>query len=335
MTGGGRDVAYTSHLAVRAPAERVFEAIHSLEGLASWWTPHVSGSNEIGGELRFEFEGLTEHVIMRVEEASAPSTLRWTCVTHTGHPEWAGTEPTFAITRTDADTCVIDFVHVGLAPTLGCYEQCERGWDRFLASIVAYAEVGRGMPYGAPPEPVEQLADALTLMEHLSAGIREDQWSSPTPCPDWTVRDLLLHVLAGNRMFASALRYRESQPEEPDPDVLRASRDAASELLAAFRHAGALERTVTLPIGPVPGIVALHIRITELLVHGWDVARATEQTIDFPDDLAEQELTFSNTMLAEIPPDRRPFAPPQPVDDRAPAIERLVACLGRSVDGNT
>jgi uncharacterized protein (TIGR03086 family) len=90
------------------------------------------------------------------------------------------------------------------------------------------------------------------------------------------------------------------------------------------------ERMVTVPAGTVPGAVALHLRLTELLVHGWDLARATGQpTTGLPEDLAEQELAFSQVQLGRIPPDRSPFAPPQPADDAAPAVDRLAALLGR------
>ena len=84
-------------------------------------------------------------------------------------------------------------------------------------------------------------------------------------------------------------------------------------------------------MGTVPGVVLLHLRITELLVHGWDLAQATAQPPLLPDDLAEQELQFTSGKLADIPAGRHPFAPPQPVPDDAPAIERLAACLGRRV----
>jgi len=91
-----------------------------------------------------------------------------------------------------------------------------------------------------------------------------------------------------------------------------------------------MEKIVTVPAGTVPGAVALHLRLTEHLVHGWDLARATGQaTTGLPADLAEQELAFARVQLGKIPPDRRPFAPPQPVVDDAPAIDRLAALLGR------
>lgn len=86
-----------------------------------------------------------------------------------------------------------------------------------------------------------------------------------------------------------------------------------------------------MPFGTVPGIVALHLRITEVLVHGWDLARATHQVARFPDDIVEQELEFTRGRLPDVSSARRPFAPPRPVPDDAPAIDRLAACLGRPV----
>jgi hypothetical protein len=66
-------------------------------------------------------------------------------------------------------------------------------------------------------------------------------------------------------------------------------------------------------------------------VHSWDLARATGQpTTGLPEDLAEQELSFSRVQLEKLPPGRSPFAPPQPVQQGAPAIDRLAGLLGRS-----
>jgi uncharacterized protein (TIGR03086 family) len=189
-------------------------------------------------------------------------------------------------------------------------------------------------------EPVSQLATALEVTEQVIAGVHRDQWERPTPCTDWTVRDLVSHVVAGNNLFASVVAGQSpaaAQPvalspdASPAQDFLTAYRNSAGALLGAFRQPGALEKTVTIPFGTVPGIAALHLRITEVLVHGWDLARATGQPAAFPADLAEQELAFSRGKLAELPPGRSPFAAPQPVAGDAAAIDRLAACLGRQV----
>ena len=101
-------------------------------------------------------------------------------------------------------------------------------------------------------------------------------------------------------MFASALRgepppapedlKRLRETDQLGDDPVKAYREAADDLQAAFRQPGALESAVQVPVGTVPGAVALHLRITEALVHGWDLARATGQAARLPDDLAEEEL---------------------------------------------
>lgn len=183
--------------------------------------------------------------------------------------------------------------------------------------------------------PVGQLSAALDTTGQLIASVREDQWTDPTPCSQWSVRDLVSHLVTGNALFARALGASAPEPaRDPgldDGGLLSAYRDSATALTGAFGQPGVLDTIVTVPLGSVPGIVALHLRITEVLVHGWDLARATGQPAAFADDVAEQELAFSRSKLGDVPPDRRPFASPQPVADDAPAIDRLAACLGRDV----
>jgi uncharacterized protein (TIGR03086 family) len=183
--------------------------------------------------------------------------------------------------------------------------------------------------------PIDQLSVALAATGQLIARVSDEQWSAPTGCTKWNVHDLVNHVVVGNYRFASILAgATPSGPGDETPpgsDLLAAYRDSADCLLTAFTRPGVLEESFVVPLGPVPGIVALHLRLTEALVHGWDLARATGQPTAFPEDLVEQELTFSRAKLGDIPPDRLPFAPPQPVADDAPAIDRLCACLGRNV----
>jgi uncharacterized protein (TIGR03086 family) len=170
---------------------------------------------------------------------------------------------------------------------------------------------------------VDQLADALERTGRLIAGIRDDQWHDPTPCTEWDVRGVVDHLITGNARLAGALG---------GGDVATADyREVAARLLEAFRQPGVMDRMVTVPAGTVPGTFALHLRLTELLVHGWDIARATGQKTDFPEELAEEELRFSERALGQLPPNRKPFAPPRQAPDNAPTIDRLAALLGREV----
>jgi uncharacterized protein (TIGR03086 family) len=185
--------------------------------------------------------------------------------------------------------------------------------------------------------PVGQLSQALDLTGALVAGVGAGQWADPTPCDEWTVADLVTHIVSGNYSFAAILRgtpLAEARAAAarvaPGDDLAGHYRDAAAELIAAYGQPGVLEQPFTIPVGTMPGLGTLHIRLVEMLVHGWDLAEATGQAAVFPDDLAEQELAFTRRQLAALPPGRSPFRPEQQVPDDAPGIVRLAACLGRT-----
>jgi uncharacterized protein (TIGR03086 family) len=183
-----------------------------------------------------------------------------------------------------------------------------------------------------------QLGRAFDIVAGLISNIRADQWSAPTPCPDWTVRQVVNHLIGMNRVFAALLA---GQPPPPRPsadhvedDPVRAFRDSAAALLAAFSLPGVLERTYRGPLGTATGADRLQIRLYDLLAHGWDLAQATGQPAGLPDDLAEQSLAFVRTQLTEQARPGR-FGPAQIATEQASAIERLVAFLGRPLGQGT
>jgi ketosteroid isomerase-like protein/uncharacterized protein YndB with AHSA1/START domain len=135
---------YTRRMTIRAPRERVFDAIGTVDGPRHWWTTVVTGSADAGGELRFGFAGLPEQMVMRVEASRRPQTVRWTCVDHTREGEWTGTRLRFELSELGAQGCELDFSHSGLPADV-----VARGWEHFLGSLAAYAEQGAGTPFGA------------------------------------------------------------------------------------------------------------------------------------------------------------------------------------------
>jgi uncharacterized protein (TIGR03086 family) len=72
--------------------------------------------------------------------------------------------------------------------------------------------------------------------------------------------------------------------------------------------------------------------VVDLLTHGWDLARATGQPADFPEDVAERALAGARRALMSRPQGPgAPFAAEVPVPADAPAVDRLAGFLGREI----
>lgn len=189
---------------------------------------------------------------------------------------------------------------------------------------------------------VDELRQACAGMQTLVDGVRPAQWGSPTPCSEWDARALLNHVVFGNRSFTSILHGDPAPPQEQirtmrDRDYLgddpaAAWRDSADGLLAAFTGPDVLGREFRSPLGPLPGAGLARLRITETLVHGWDLARATGQSAPFPQEIVEATLSFTRRQLSDgSVRSALPFAAEQPAAADAPTLDQLAALLGRTV----
>ncbi len=151
------DTDYQAVVLFDASPEVVFDALTTVAGLAGWWAP-VSGSGAEGGELRFVFSGaarlegliLAEDLLLiHVDHAQRPSTVRWTVMECNFLPDWVGTRPCFELTPRETGGCTLRFRHRGLTPQLECFSSCRAGWDHHLASLHDYVEYGQGHPFGS------------------------------------------------------------------------------------------------------------------------------------------------------------------------------------------
>ncbi len=157
-----------------------------------------------------------------------------------------------------------------------------------------------------------------------------EQIDAPTPCAEWSVRDLVDHVVAGNERIAGT--GASAQPRDLT-GLVEAHAASAAAAQAAFASPGGLERQYPFRTGPIPGSVAVEMRARDVLVHAWDLARATGQRTDLDPELSGWALESSRQFLTDaLRGPGRPFAPEQPCDPGRPAADRLAAFLGRRVE---
>ncbi len=181
------------------------------------------------------------------------------------------------------------------------------------------------------------------------AGIEPDQFGAPTPCTDMTVRQLVDHVgMALGRVDAAGRGVPLAQWPTDGFSVGDDVTSGINALVAAATTAWDEDRLVDdieLPWATLSGADALATYINEMLVHTWDLATATGQTVEFDSEAVEvadvvihEQLPDAvrgpmwATLRDQMPegiPFVAPFADVVPVADEASPIDRLVAWNGR------
>ena len=94
---------------------------------------------------------------------------------------------------------------------------------------------------------------------------------------------------------------------------------------------GALERVVSLPYGDMPGAVVMEIAKVDLLIHGWDLAKATGQAYDPPADVVEPALGAARNIIVDAIRNGDTFKNEVTPPAGAPQIDQLAAFAGRSL----
>jgi uncharacterized protein (TIGR03086 family) len=189
------------------------------------------------------------------------------------------------------------------------------------------AAQGAARPAGGSMDPVTQLEALGPHLGGVVAGISPDQLDAPTPCADFTVRGVLEHMLTGATAFAAA--YRGQEAAAPDlSDPLGDFGEVLGDLVSAISAPGALDQTVAAPFGELPGETFARFVVLDGLVHGWDMASATGQAYEPPDELVAEADAFARQALDPLRDGQTFAAATDPKADASP-MERLAAYTGR------
>src|ERR1700721_2347131 len=139
-------------------------------------------------------------------------------------------------------------------------------------------------------------AQAVRASVQVVSQVSAADLTRPTPCPDWTLAELLAHMTAQHNGFAAAAAGDGAdlvhwQTGAPVADPVGEYAAAAERVIAAFAAAGVLAGEFVLPeISPklrFPAAEAIGFHFVDYVVHGWDVARALGRDYELePDVLA-------------------------------------------------
>jgi uncharacterized protein (TIGR03086 family) len=188
------------------------------------------------------------------------------------------------------------------------------------------------------------LEPATAALSQLVTGVRDDQLDSPTPCSETTLGGLIDHIDGLSQAFTAAATKvgTEASDGGPSADASRLGTDwreripqRLAGLAAAWQDEAAWSGMTRAGGQDVPGELAGVIALNEVIVHSWDIARASGQPFSCDPDLVEAANGFVQPTVTGNP-DGVPglFGPAVPVPADAPPINRLIGLTGRHPDWN-
>jgi uncharacterized protein (TIGR03086 family) len=186
-------------------------------------------------------------------------------------------------------------------------------------------------------DPAGSYAKALDSTRAFVAGLDNVDWDAPTPCSEWSVRDLVRHILYGtiwiDDVFAGKTIEEVGDKYEGDligADALASYDAAMHEAKAAIAAPAALNRVCHLRRGDVKGADYMTSMFTDVLIHGWDLAKATGQDATLDPGLVE--VCYALAQAREARFRTSPAFGKGRVDDpgdTASSQERMLSILGR------
>lgn len=180
------------------------------------------------------------------------------------------------------------------------------------------------------------LGPAASAVAALLDGVADDDLDRPTPC-DVPVAALLDHLVMLTAAFTGTARKlpgRDGPPPAPaaenlDPRWRAVLPRSLDELVTAWREPSAWEGTAAAGGVEWPAEQMAVVALDELVLHGWDLARATGQRFD--PDPAHVEIVhgFTAQIAGADEPATGLFGPPVPVPAGAPLFDRALGHAGR------
>ena len=203
------------------------------------------------------------------------------------------------------------------------------GWKHYmerLERLAATGDAGADEWAWAPEslDPIVAGYAALAVLQPVLRALTAEDKPKPTPCPELNCHQVAVHLMESISSLGGMAGATVSMPEGSLETKVSLMADQA---LLAWSDRG-LEGAVTDPAGhEVPAAFAPTVLAIELLLHGWDLAEGSGQTVEVSDEVVGYVAGLAEQI---IPPGRGgPFADELAPDDGAGALDRFAAYSGR------
>ena len=188
----------------------------------------------------------------------------------------------------------------------------------------------------SPDDPRYAFAAVVSQLGDLIERTTPDLLTNPTPCPEFTVKELLEHCVLVVRRVAAIGRgehWSTVEQQATDGGWHDDYRAGAHAIMEAWSDPAILETVLEVPWGEFPGALLMHTYTAELAVHGWDLGQGTGLGFEVDDDLLHGAL-----IAAKFIPAEGRATPEVPFDEvvdpgpDAPVLLQLAGWMGRNVN---
>jgi uncharacterized protein (TIGR03086 family) len=181
----------------------------------------------------------------------------------------------------------------------------------------------------------EFYVQAMASTQRYIDAVRPAQWPAPTPCTEWDVKQVANHIIGENLWAGELFKGRTIAQvgttfdgDLAGDDPAAAYRKSVDAARSAVEAPGAMETTCHLSFGDFPGAEYAGQLFMDLLIHGWDIAKATGQDTRLDADMVAACLPIAHEMTSKFR-SAGVFGEDLSVPPDADLQVRLLALVGR------
>ncbi|NUR07404.1 MAG: TIGR03086 family protein [Nocardioidaceae bacterium] len=321
-------MTYTKTVTLPVPPDEAFALITEPERLRRWQVVSAYVDLRAGGGYRWTVvPGAVAAGTFREVEPGRRLVLGWGWE---GNDDLKPDASTVTVTiEPEADGSRVTLVHEGLGPEQEAMHA--EGWDHYLGRLQTLAgagDAGQDEWAWAPQDltPVSAADAVLAVVQPVLRRLTDEDREKPTPCADFTCHDLAEHLVASLRLLGSAAGVSVVEPAPRGLEDLVST--IAAQVIDGWRAVD-LDGTVPGPDGsPLPAAFLASVLPVEILLHGWDLAQASGQTLRVSDEVVDYVRGLAETVVPAARPNGSFGDEVTPAAD-ADAVDRLAAYAGR------